>query len=1221
MLPRGVVRVVVGVLVVVCVWVFGLVSSALAAEPWWGVSSSAVPTVLTPPCFRVGVGAGKFKDSGCTEAAEAGKGVFEESEDKIVVRVTNSGDLPVSGASTPVTITDVLPAGVVATGGFANEAGFAHGAVHGPIVCEPSSPAVSFPASSVTCTWDEPGAPPLQPYEVLEVGISVEVGGGAVSGAKNEVTVSGGEGFTTEPDGVVVGPVSLARPVTVGTGPTLFGVEEYTLANENEGGTLDTQAGSHPFQQTTTISFNQVAHQGEGKPAALPKDLHFQWPPGLLGNATTLPQCTEVEFSTQVGAGSDLCPADTAVGVASVTFFAPHLIIGPETFDVPVFNLVPARGEPARFGFDVDRATVTIDPSVRTGRDYGVTVNVNNISQLVVFVSSRVTVWGVPGAAVHDNARGWGCLEEDAYTFESGNIYPPCATSSENQTNTPFLTLPTSCTGPLQTSVEADSWEDPIPAGEEPSVAPEPSEAMPSLGGCNRLSFNASMEVAPDTQSASSPTGLAVKVHVPQEVSLDPTGLAASDIRDTTVTLPEGVTTNPAGANGLEACSEALVGYEPRKQGPLGELGFSEKLPEPLEQGVNFCPNASKIATVKIDVPILTHPLEGAVYLASQNANPFGSLVAMYIVAEDPISGVLVKLPGEVKLNPETGQLVSTFENTPQAPFENLELNFFGGERAPLATPTHCGTYTTNASFTPWSGDAPVSTSTSFNITSGPKGSACPGSSLPFAPSFTGGTTNLQASAFSDMDTAIGREDGNQDLQSVQLHFPPGLTGLLSGVKLCEEAQANAGTCSPESKIGETTASVGIGGDPYTVTGGEVFITEKYEGAPFGLSIVTPAVAGPYNLGKVIVRAKIEINPTTAALTVTTNNTGPYKIPHILDGIPLQIKHVEVTINRPGFTINPTNCTPMSITGTINSTEGASAPLSVPFQVTNCANLSFAPKFTVTTSGRTSKANGASLISRVSYPYTPQGTQANIAKVKVDLPKQLPSRLTTLQKACLAAVFEKNPASCPPDSIVGHATAHTPLLPVPLTGPAYFVSHGGEAFPSLTIVLQGYGVTIELVGSTFIHNGITSTTFKATPDSPVSTFELVLPEGEYSALTANANLCQSNLKMPTLFVAQNGAEIHETTTIKTENCPNTLTITKHTTKNNTITLTITVPTAGKLTATSNNTTKTTTTTKGHETLNLTLKTHKPHKPTTIKLTLTTTKHQKLTTTLTTNSKN
>jgi hypothetical protein len=272
---------------------------------------------------------------------------------------------------------------------------------------------------------------------------------------------------------------------------------------------------------------------------------------------------------------------------------------------------------------------------------------------------------------------------------------------------------------------------------------------------------------------------------------------------------------------------------------------------------------------------------------------------------------------------------------------------------------------------------------------------------------------------------------------------------------------------------------------------------------PFGLSIVNPAKAGPFDLGKVIVRAKIEVDPHTAALTVTTD-----QIPHILDGIPLQIKHVNVLIDRPGFTFNPTNCSAMKLTGTISSVEGATAAAEAPFQISNCAALKFAPKFAVSTNGKTSKANGASLSVKLTYPNAPFGTYANIAKAKVSLPKQLPSRLTTLQKACTAAVFDQNPANCPAASIVAQAKAMTPLLPVPLTGPAYFVSHGGEAFPDLTVVLKGsgaYDITVDLVGSTQIKNGVTTSTFKAVPDAPVSSFELNFPQGPHSALAANAD--------------------------------------------------------------------------------------------------------------------
>jgi hypothetical protein len=330
---------------------------------------------------------------------------------------------------------------------------------------------------------------------------------------------------------------------------------------------------------------------------------------------------------------------------------------------------------------------------------------------------------------------------------------------------------------------------------------------------------------------------------------------------------------------------------------------------------------------------------------------------------------------------------------------------------------------------------------------------------------------------------------------------------------------------------------VGLGSTPYSVRGGKVYITGPYRGASYGLSIVNPAKAGPYDLGQVVVRAKIEVDPITAALLITTDSSGPYAIPQILDGIPLQIKHVNVIINRPDFTFNPTNCTPTAITGDLTSSEGATDALSLPFQVTNCATFAFKPVFKVSTAGKTSRSKGASLDVKLDYPKAPWGSQANIKSVKVDLPKQLPSRLTTLQKACPDSTFNQNPASCPPASRIGTATASTPIIPVALTGPAYFVSHGGLKFPELVIVLSGYGTTVQLHGETFISPaGITSSTFRTIPDVPIGNFELNLPQGPDSALAANGNLCTSTLKMPTAFTAQNGAVIHQNTPITTTGC-------------------------------------------------------------------------------------
>jgi hypothetical protein len=757
----------------------------------------------------------------------------------------------------------------------------------------------------------------------------------------------------------------------------------------------------------------------------------------------------------------------------------------------------------------------------------------------------------------------------------------------------PFLSLPTACPGAVKTGVEADSWTE---ANEQeahglPQTLLKPVfTTMPGLDGCNQLPFHPSISVEPDIPDASSSTGMTVNVKVPQEDSLNPEGLADADIRDTTVALPPGVAINPAGGDGLEACPDNLIGFEgfheyedlagvqtpvftPHIPGGVDAKRAGEE--QPLEPGINFCSNASKIGTVRIKVPVLEHELTGAVYLGPQEQNPFGSLLAMYIVAEDPVSGVLVKLPGEVQLckgagevvDGQTcqglGQIVTTFLNAPEAPAEEIELHFFGGEKAPLATPSQCGAYETTTSIAPWSGNAPAHPSATFQIEHGPNGGPCPGAQLPFDPSLTGGATNIQAGAFSPFTLTLTRKDGEQNMQSVEAHLPLGMSGDLSNIEQCPEPQANEGKCPEGSLIGETTVSVGVGGKPFTVSGGKFYLTGSYNGygacstpgtngcAPFGVTFEVPAKAGPFDLEHtkqpnnhpacdcLVVRGKIEINPETAAISVTSNPPGtPDAIPTSIEGIPLEIQHINATTTRGNFQFNPTNCSKLEASGTIHSSEGATDTIHVPFQVTNCASLKFEPKFHVSTApAKDTRLDGASLTAKLAYPSAPQGTFTNIARVKVELPRALPSRLNTLRKACTVAQFDANPAGCPSASKIGMAVVHTPILPVPLTGPAIFVSHGGEAWPTLTLVLQGDGVTVDLVGTTLISKaGVTSTTFRTVPDQPFSTFELTLPQGEYSALTTLGNLCRQKLTMPTEFTAQNGAQLKIDTKIEVRGC-------------------------------------------------------------------------------------
>src|ERR1700722_2934017 len=875
-------------------WLVALVGTSLASAeevkcggtcaPWWHINIQPLPKDLPPG-----------------------------GEGEIAVQAEDLGDTAPRGG---LVLKDKLPEGLTARSVSLVTTGTdVAGESLGELLCTVLS-------QEITCTLPAGAVEEFLPraYSFVEAQIKVAVSKTAKSGEEGKASIAGGGAASA----------SASEPITVDGAPTPFGIERYELRAENADGSPDTQAGSHPFQLTTDIALNQTANPY--KPPAAAKDLHFDLPPGLIGNPTPFPACPLVKFLENAEEFQDFCPDNTVVGVASVTVANPTL--GKITKSVPLFSLTPAVAEPARFGFYFLSDPVYLDTSIRTGGDYGVTVSVDNISEIIGYLSSRVTFWGVPGDARHDRARGWNCIEPDG-------PFPPCATVGQ-ATPPPLLTLPTSCTGPMHTTLEADSWQN-----EGAFTPPIEYDSVDNLGrptgldGCNQLPFTPSIKVTPDGQAGSTPTGVTVDEHVPQETSLNPTGLAESAVKGLSVTLPQGVVLNPAAADGLLACSVEQISLQ--------------------SAGAPGCPEASKIANATIRTPLLKEPLEGAAYLATQDSNPFGSIVAMYIYANDPISGVSAKATGEVVENAVTGQLTAHFEGDPvfeddprfagepearflpEVPFEDVELHFFGGDRAPLGTPALCGTYKTTGTFTPWSEAATTESSSEFGVISGPDGSACH-SPLQFSPSLTAGTTSIQAGGFTPFTMTMSREDGQQNLQGIQLKMPLGMSGTLSTVKLCGEEQANAGTCGPETQIGETIVSVGLGGDPYTVTGGKVYITGPYKGAPFGLSIVNPAKAGPFDLGKVIVRAKIDVNPETAALTITTDTEGPYKIPTIIDGIPLQIRHVNVNINRPGFTFNATNCSPLQVTGSLTSSEGASSALSVPYQVTNCAVLAFKPK-------------------------------------------------------------------------------------------------------------------------------------------------------------------------------------------------------------------------------------------------------------------------------------
>jgi hypothetical protein len=877
----------------------------------------------------------------------------------------------------------------------------------------------------------------------------------------------------------------------------------------NQNGSADIQAGSHPYAFTTSLQLNRVFREARTVPDGAPKDITVDLPAGFIGDVNATSKCTPEQLTAIANASSPTatCPTSSQVGVVLVDLTEGLGGVNPAY--ASVFNMVAPVGKPAVFGFEIEGVTVYIDTKVRTGSDYGLSSPLHDIPGALPTLGTTVTLWGVPGDPSHDSQR---CVNLE-YSLH-GNCEEPGYFGAEphefDLPRRPFLTLPTSCAGPQTVSVTADSWQEPGVFVQDSFLTHNGLGEPVGFEGCNQLGFTPTISSQPDTSEAATPSGLQFDLHLPQNDA--PEGLAEAELKSAVVTLPAGMTVDPSSANGLAACSPAQIDLS----GP----------------GPAACPEASKVGTVEAITPVLDHPVKGAVYLAEQGNNPFGSLIALYIGLTDPQTGVVVKLAGRVELDPRTGQLRTVFENIPQLPVEDLKLDFFGGARAPLVTPASCGTFTTASDFTPWSSPYAndATPSDSFAITSGVGGAGC---GRGFAPSFSAGTVNNQAGAFSPFSATVARSDQEQNLAGVTVTTPPGLLGIIKGVEQCPEPQASQGTCGAGSLIGHSTAVAGAGPTPVSV-GGQVFLTGPYKGAPFGLSIVVPAAVGPFNLGNVVVRAAVHVDPHTAQIAVVSD-----PLPTILQGVPLLVKKVNVSIDRPGFMFNPTSCDPLSVGGTVVSAQGASVGVSDHFQAANCLALGFKPVFTVSTQAGTSKKNGASLDVKVGYP---KGAQANIRSVAVTLPKALPSRLTTIQQACPEATFNANPASCPVGSNIGFATASTPVLASPVTGPAYLVSHGGAAFPNLVLILQGEGVMLELIGSINIKKSVTSSAFNSVPDAPISSFELKLPEGPHSGLAAvlpakaKGSLCGTSLTMPTTLTGQNGAQIKQSTKIAVTGC-------------------------------------------------------------------------------------
>lgn len=1013
---------------------------------------------------------------------------------RLVVTVTNLGNEAVDGSGEPVTIVDELPEGVVASSaeGFAGAKD-----VDGPVECE-----VEAGGSRVTCQWS---GEELPAYESIEIEIPVSLTGEPpAQGEAGTITVSGGG----------VEEKSGPQEINVTPEEVAFGVERFSAVAEEEGGSEATQAGEHPFQYTTTIQLNS----GQFKPGvsrlessveqpAQPRNFRFTLPVGFVGNVRSLPQCSLADFYHITERLINECPDDTAVGVAATTLVE-QTVIKFTRLAAPLFNLTPGVGEPARFGLTAGGVSVVIDTEVDPDDKYRIIATVRNATQLPEILSSTVTIWGTPGDPAHNGQRGWVC----GYHF--GESLGECENPSGANEHA-FLRLPVNCSIPLEAGTEVEPWNTPLG-----SVVDSADFTSPALEGCAGVPFEPSISAAPTNSSAGGPSGLDVELKMPNKGLLKKDAIAEGQAKKVEVVLPEGVTINPSQAEGLAACSPAQ--YAAETVNSLPGAG---------------CPQASKVGSVQIRTPILEEEAKGSVYVAKPFDNPFGSLVALYIVAKIPQRGILVKQAGKVDLNPQTGQLVTTFDDLPQLPFETFELHFNGGSRAPLVMPDKCGSYDMVTRFTPWSAEDPdnptpsevVTKTSSFSIDQG-----CPSGPPGFSPDFVAGTTSNSAGSYSPFTLRLTRNDGEQEFSRFSVKLPKGVIGKLAGIPFCSDAaiaaaQARSGpnggqeeldnpSCPSASQIGRTLAGAGVGPD-LTYVSGKLYLAGPYKGAKLSAVAITPAKVGPFDLGTIVIRQALRIDPTTAEVTSDGSSSDP--IPRILHGVVVHARDIRVIIDRDNFVLNPTSCAKMAAAATIVSGGGATASPTSPFQAADCASLGFKPSLSIQLLGGTTRT----ATPRLKAVAKARPGDANIARAQVTLPPSEFLEQAHIRTVCTRVQFNAgggNGEQCPKASIYGKAKATSPLLDETLSGPVFLRSSEHE-LPDMVAALHSNKVDIDLVGriDSPKSGGIRST-FEGVPDAPVTKFVLEMQGGNKGLIVNSVDICKGKHKAIANFKGQNG---------------------------------------------------------------------------------------------------
>jgi hypothetical protein len=874
--------------------------------------------------------------------------------------------------------------------------------------------------------------------------------------------------------GLVVVVSAVAAPAA--SADDVFGIASLGASASNLDGTFSRQAGAHPDLRTR-IRFNRYTSGPlVGEPVGNVRDVVAELPPGVTADPTVAGTCAQRDLAIP-GGGSN-CPIGSQVGTV--------IVEQSDGFNAvrPLVSMEHGPDAPALLGFEYLSATVFIEPHVRPS-DYGITALSPRISQGIRLVGADVTLWGVPADPVHDAQR-----------FMPNNPTPGVGTQAPRRA---FTNSPTSCPdAALVTTFSADSWQDPGVFESRSLIAD--FDGTPFVGeGCENVPFDPSVEVQPLSHAADAPTGLDVDLRVPQDDA--PDGLSTAHVKKVVTTLPVGMSVSASAAAGQGACAP-------------DQIGLGTDLPV-------TCPDSSKVGTVEVHSPLLEEPLQGDVILAKQNDNPFGSLLALYIVANGP--GFVVKLPGRVDTNAVTGQLTATFDNNPQLPFDKLHVRLRGGSLAPLATPAKCGTYTTHTQVTSWASDVPVERDSSMVIDEGCE----PG---PFSPSFGAGSDNPVAGADSPFSLTVARRDRDQVLKTIDdVSLPTGLLGRVASVPLCGEADAAAGTCPAASRIGRVEAAAGVGALPLAVpqpgkAGTSVSLTGPYKGAPYGLSVVVPAQAGPFDLGTVVVRSALHVDPVDAHVTAKTD-----PLPHILQGIPLRVREIRLVLDRAGFTFNPTSCAKKLITGVIGGLDGGTAAVSAQFQIADCASLALKPKLALALTGRKQLTDGKH--PGVKAVLTQPKGVTNLDKVKVRLPLSLALDPNNAGALCEFVDGSRIPPVCPEGSIVGRARAVTPVLSEPLSGPVYFVKNVRKdpktgrdirTLPKLVIPLEGAGVRLVLTGTSSVEKTHLVSTFDNIPDAPVSRFDLTIDGGKKGILVVNGKACKRSRAADVAYDGHNG---------------------------------------------------------------------------------------------------